>query len=802
MCECRVYNPSDRRYSSRVKSVLLALCFACAVRQLAAADFTVTNTNDSGPGSLRQAILDANADQNPPALINFAIPGSGVQTIKLASALPNIAGPLTIDGYTQPGAHPNSNEASFTDAVLLVELSGEQVGGTGLAIFNTNNVVRGLITNGFTTDIAFSGQGHKVQGCYLGTNASGSAAIARPTNGSGIAINPFTSSLTIGGVTPANRNVIAGNIVFNHCNTITVQRNYIGVSADGMSFIAPSAVISGIEGNGVTIGGTSASVRNVIAGGVNFVNSSSPIVQNNFIGINASGIVASPGATGLSLGGGTGVGTLGLTTNGLVSQNVIVSSNPSATAVVGLSGAMNNTFEANFVGVAMDGKTLLGNRPIGFNLASRCRGNQIGGVIDGQGNVIAFTAAPPQLSAGVIIPVASGTSANGANFTQGNSMIGSGGLPIDIAFPGATPNDAGDSDGFQNFPVLTSTVFGSGTVRITGSLNSTANTSFRIEFFGNENAGQPAPRQSFFGFTYVSTDANGNASFDVTLAVPTRYFAISSTATGPMGTSEFSPALSGNLLNISTRAHVGTGDNIVIGGFIITGTDSKTVVVRGLGPSISSLGAPLPGRLDDPVIALYDSSGTQIGVNNDWRDSQADQIKATGLAPTNDLESALLTTLQPGTYTVHLLGLNGRTGIGLVEVYDLTPQSSRLANISTRARDDAGDTVIIGGFIVGPKDGPAARVLIRALGPSIPNVPDPLQDPVVQLHDGNGALLQSNDNWKQDATNEAQVRDTGIPPSDDRESALVFTGAPGNYTIVVQGRNNTTGIALVEVYHL
>ncbi len=738
--------------------------------------FVVTNTNDSGTGSLRQAIIDANSDNF--ASITFSIPGTGVQIIELASSLPTITRPLTIDGYTQPGAHPDSATIG-TNTVLLIEISGQQVGGTGISINSIFPVeVRGLITNGFATDIFLYGQNLVVAGCYLGTDASGSVAITRPGSGSAIRAEVCKYS-TIGGNTPADRNVVAGNVSLFE-SAVVISGNYIGVSADGVSFLVPSATVTGND---------AALTRNVIAGGLSSVTGFGDL-QNNFIGTNASGMVASPGATGLSL---------GPASNALVSQNVIVSSDSSSPAVVFLSNAKNNTFEANFVGISADGKTPLGNRPIGFYLASGCVGNQIGGTSAGQGNVIAFTGAPGQLSAGVAVPSPSGTPANGANFIQGNSIIGNGGLPIDLAAQGVTPNDVGDADGIQNFPILTSAVVSNGTVRISGSLNSTANTSFRIEFFVKDTAAQSTQRQSYLGFTNSTTDANGNASFDVSLTAPASGSDISSTATGPQGTSEFSAALFGRLLNISTRANVGIGDDVVIGGFIITGTDAKKVLLRGIGPSLSVGGMPVPGRLADPVVALYDSSGRRIAVNNDWQDSQQAEIQATGLAPADDLESALLITLQPAAYTVHLLGLNGRTGTGVVEIYDLTSQSSRLANISTRARVETGDSVVIGGFIIGPNDGPSARVLTRGLGPSITSVPNPLQDPTLELHDGNGAVLASNDDWKE---NEAQIAATGIPPTDDRESALLADLAPGNYTAVIRGKNGTTGIGVVEIYHL
>jgi hypothetical protein len=203
--------------------------------------------------------------------------------------------------------------------------------------------------------------------------------------------------------------------------------------------------------------------------------------------------------------------------------------------------------------------------------------------------------------------------------------------------------------------------------------------------------------------------------------------------------------------------------------------------------------------LQDPVIDLYDSSGTLLAENNDWKDSQQRDIGATGLAPSDPLESALLMSLPPAAYTVQLRGVNGGTGIALVEVYDLAQPGSRLANISTRARVDGGDSVMIGGFIIGPNNGRSARVLIRGLGPSLSSVPNPLQDPTIELRDGNGALLASNDDWK---TNEAQVAATGIPPTDDRESALVADLASGNYTAIVRGKGSAIGIAVIEIYNL
>jgi hypothetical protein len=264
------------------------------------------------------------------------------------------------------------------------------------------------------------------------------------------------------------------------------------------------------------------------------------------------------------------------------------------------------------------------------------------------------------------------------------------------------------------------------------------------------------------------------------------------------------------LLNIATRARVLTDQQVLIAGFIITGTDPKQVIIRGIGPSLNGVGV----TLSDPTLELHQGD-TTLATNDNWKtrsdgSSQQAEVEATTIPPRNDLESAIVMTLNPGTYTAILSGKNGGTGIGVVEVYDLARgANSQLSNISTRSFVDKDDNAMIGGLIVGggSADG-NARVLIRAIGPSLSNsgIQGVLSDPTLELHDGNGATTATNDNWKiNDQTQqsqEAEVRATTIPPSSDLESAIVATLAPGNYTAIVRGKNNTTGVGLVEVYNL
>ncbi len=259
------------------------------------------------------------------------------------------------------------------------------------------------------------------------------------------------------------------------------------------------------------------------------------------------------------------------------------------------------------------------------------------------------------------------------------------------------------------------------------------------------------------------------------------------------------------LLNISTRDSVLTSSQVLIAGFIITGTDPKQVLIRGIGPSLTGVGATLA----DPTLELHQGNST-LATNDNWKvdanggGSQQAAIEATGAAPKNDSESALLATLNPGTYTAVLAGKNGGTGVGVVELYDLDQTAnSQLANISTRGNVDTGDNVLIGGIIIG--SGGSSNVIVRALGPSVTGVGVTLADPTLELRDSSGALIQSNDNWKVSDTGgsqQAAIEATTIPPANDAESALVQTLAPGNYTAIVRGKGSATGVALVEVYNL
>jgi len=296
---------------------------------------------------------------------------------------------------------------------------------------------------------------------------------------------------------------------------------------------------------------------------------------------------------------------------------------------------------------------------------------------------------------------------------------------------------------------------------------------------------------------------------------------MASTGTRAIGaaTDTTPPTPISRLTNISTRAFVETGDNVVIGGFIVQGSEAKRVIIRALGPELTQYG--VTDALANPTLELHDSAGDLIASNNNWvttiiggiiTQNQVRDIMNSGYAPSNGLESAIIADLLPGNYTAIVRGVNDRTGVGLVEVYDLNPgtvSSSILRNISSRSVVLTGDDVMIGGFIVqgtGPK-----RVIVRAIGPELTQygVRNVLTDPTLELHDGTGALIASNDNWQTTVLGgiitKDQVMDiqsSGHAPTQPSESAIIADLQPGRYTAIVRGKNIIVGVALVEVYDL
>jgi hypothetical protein len=787
---------------------LVMLVLALKTRALANT-FTVTNTNDTGTGSLRQAITNANNNSGLDT-IDFNIPGAGVHTITPVTPLPNVTDAVIIDGYTQPGASANTL-AVGDNAQLLIQLDGSTTAGNGLAFGPPGgSTVRGLIINNYQVGISLSlgfqngSSNNLIEGNFIGVDASGTMAVATST---AVGTESSTSN-TIGGTTPAARNVLCGTsnaVDLKFSNSNIVQGNYIGVSAAGTAGLATGTGIL-IQQNSSSniIGGTVTGSGNIIGAfslaGINLSSAANNIIQGNLIGTNAAGTSGlGSGTHGVTIGSSTGT-QIGGTVAG--AGNLISGASGDGITVNLSSGTV---IQGNLIGTDVTGSVAIPNGNAGvdiINVGGAGNGSMIGGTAFGAGNIIAFNG-----THGVVI--ASGNTQwpilGNSIFSNAGLGITLGGRPDDLsAVP--TPNDAGDGDtganNLQNYPVIESVSSSGGMTTISGKLNSAANTTYRIEFFAND-ATDPtgfAEGDTFIGSTNATTNTSGDASFNVSFAQIGADQRVTATATDPNNnTSEFSAAAAmGQLLNISTRMKVLTGNSVLIGGFIIGGSGSKEVLLRALGPTLAQFG--VTGALADPTMELHNGAGTLLASNDNWKDTQQAAISATGLAPPNDLESAILSNLASGNYTAIVRGKNNTTGAALVEAYDVDQAiDTTLTNISTRGFVNTGQNVMIGGFISGNG---LVKIIVRALGPTLSQfgVPNVLADPTLELHDANGAILASNDNWQD--TQQAEIQASGFAPPNALESAIIATRPPGNSTAIVRGKNNTTGNALVEVYIL
>ena len=542
--------------------------------------FSVTNTNDAGAGSLRQAIQNANSNPGPDA-ISFAIPGTGIQTISLLSSLPAISAAVTIDGTTQ---NPGSSSPS-------IELSGTSagVGANGFTIAGGGTTVRGFVINacgGGGIDLA--GGGSIIEGNYIGTSASGGSGTGN--NDKGVAIGSG-SGHTIGGTTAAARNVISGNsgpgvLVLGPTMNNLVQGNFIGIDATGV--IALGNQSDGVEmlsgTNNVincTVGGTTAGARNVISAnagvGVQFITvGTSNLIQGNLIGTDVSGTNdLGNGSSGVAINEANDC-TVGGTVPG---AGNVISGNGSSGVRINAVSATGNKVQGNKIGTDANGVTPIPNSFDGILVFNSASNNTIGG-ISGEGNIIAFN-----LGAGILVDSGTG------NLIQSNSIFSNGTLGIDLAPLGVTPNDPGDPDSganaLQNFPVLT---FANGAIgggsNVQGTLNSTANSTFTLNFFSNPacDASGNGEGKSFLGSAVTTTNGSGNATFNVNVSGSALVGdSITATATSASGnTSEFSGCIVYGAADLSV-VKVASSGTIVVGSNV-----TYTITVSNNGPDAAN----------------------------------------------------------------------------------------------------------------------------------------------------------------------------------------------------------------------
>jgi hypothetical protein len=519
-----------------MKKANLVLLLLLAAPALPAATYTVSNTADSGPGSLRQAILDANTNGGLDT-IAFAIPGSGVHTIAVpATALPSITSPVVIDGTTQPG---------FAGSPLI-ELHGGQNG--GIWITAGGSTLRGLVLNNFSTAILLqSGGGNLIQGCYIGTDAAGTGDAS--TGGIGIRMINSDNN-TVGGSSPGAGNLISGNdsvgVLAESSDGLVLQGNLVGTDITGsVALQNGTAAISFSGSNNAIIGGSAAGAGNVISGnlgsGIAMSGGSGYVIQGNFIGTDITGTKPLGNTIGINDSGGASA-AIGGTAAG---EGNLISANKGY-GIYAYNGATDTTILGNLIGTDVSGTLPLGNIT-GVATGNDDGGVQIGGVEPGEANVIAFNAGYLGYSLPVGVLVYSGSRRVPI---RGNSIHDNEQLGISFNTSAPTPNDPGDADGGpndqQNFPILKSVAHGASSTEIVGKLDSAGSTTYWLDFYANPSCTR-FPRdfdegETYLGSAQVTTDASGHNDFDITLPVATVNGArITATATDPAGsTSEFS----------------------------------------------------------------------------------------------------------------------------------------------------------------------------------------------------------------------------------------------------------------------
>jgi hypothetical protein len=675
---------------------------------------TVTNQDDSGPGSLRDAVMNATSGDT----IKFDLPLPN--TISLTSTI-LIDRNLTIAG---PGAD-----------VLTVERSSEDQ--FGFPVFHIASGFYDITISGLTINNGLNGTGGGLE-----NESTGTVTVTACT---------FTDNFAgIGGGAVSNEG--DGTLALTDCSMIDNSTNGTG-----------GAVFTKFGVGSVTLVRCKLALNTAKSGGGAVWNSGN---DNNTLTltdctIDQNAVTAMPGESS-AFGG-------GIYNDGMMTIEGCTISNDSTS-----NGSGGGLF--NFDSVTVTNSTFYGNT------ASDSGGGIENAWIATISDCTITSNAASQLEDFGTVHGGGGLASAGGTFfnvtTIKNTIIARNDSPTNPDVAGEMISNGynliGDSTGGTIVP-MTGDQIGTSEAPIDpmlGALDSNGGPTQTCALVPGSpaiNVGQPdAPATDQRGYDRV--DAPDIGAFELGATIPR------------------------TLGNISTRLLVETGDNVLIGGFIVTGTHSKPVLLRGVGPSLA-----LEGKLADPVLELHDSAGAVIATNDDWgTNDDAQAIIDTGLAPADPKESALLVTLDPGAYTAIINGANESSGIALVEAYDLDQTTdAKLANISTRGRVQSGDDVMIGGLIVlGTLD---ETVLIRAIGPSLP-VSDPLADPVLELHDGDGVTIATNDNWRD--AQETEIEATGLPPNDDAEAALLATLGPGLYTAIVRGAGDSTGVALVEAYSL
>lgn len=495
-----------------------------------------TNSAGDPEVTLRSAMHEVLASPDPDYVftIGFDIPGDGPHIINVGSFFPEPDRPLIIDGYTQTGASANTNALDQgNNAVIKIELDGSASGGAvGFNLYSRDIIIKGLAIHGFGSGIQINDVGScTVQGCYIGTDASGAAL----GDEIGITIVNATHNL-IGGTDPAQYNVITGEVIIDEGSVYNeVRGNYVGLDATGANTVGSGGIsIRNAANNIIDANVSSGTYRGLEIRGALAQNN---VITNNFFGTDRTGVNGmSSGLIGIYISDKASSNFIGTAGNG----NVISSWQYRGVVI---DSSDNNKVQANWIGTDQSAVADIGNLNEAVHIINTASGNMIGGEVSGEGNIIAY-------NDGVAVRI--GAESDNDLAGTGNAVLGNqifhNGYGIDIDPTGINENDALDADtgpnNLQNAPVLTYVNIGSGDTHIQGTLETTANTTCRIEFFANDglDANGLGQVQEFIGSKSLTTDANGQADIDVHLALeiqPGCY--VTATATdADYNTSEFS----------------------------------------------------------------------------------------------------------------------------------------------------------------------------------------------------------------------------------------------------------------------
>ncbi|HKP04967.1 MAG TPA: right-handed parallel beta-helix repeat-containing protein [Chthoniobacterales bacterium] len=726
------------------------LCLALAfVRSAEGATLIVTSTADSGTGSLRGTIAAANDGDT----IQFD-PALNGQTIILTSDELVIDNDITIDG-PGPDLLAVVRADSLTYFRIFHILPSHTVTIEGLRI--SNGSASGEPGGGLLNEATLT-----MDNCVVSDNVMDAG-----DSGGGIA--------SFGTLT------IVNSIVTDNWATFSFgfPTGRGGGIAGGQMTIINSKITNNkavFDGGGI-LGGPLVIINSTISGNSAF---------SNFVGSGTGGGIVCSDATitNSTISGNQARGDESGTGGGIASSGTLTIVNST------ISGNFSNQDGGGISQGGSNGMLTITNSTISGNRANRNGGgiHHTGGILK-IGNTI--------LDAG----------ASGANIFSSGATVTSEGYNLSSDDGGGFLTGSGDQ--VNTNPVL-------------GPLqNNGGPTLTHLPLSGSPaiNAGDPnftPPPSSDQRGTGYARIFNGRIDIGSVEVQPTPVPTPTPTPSPtPTGTSTPAPTLTPtptptatitpiSLGNISTRLRVETGDNVLIGGFIITGNMSKEVVLRGIGPSLTGFG--LSDVLADPTLELRAASGALIFQNDDWQDNpqQAAQLSALGLAPHDPKESGIVATLAPAAYTAVLAGKNNGVGVGLVELYDTSQGTgSQLANISTRGLVQTGNNVMIGGFILGGGSG-TSQIVVRGIGPSLAQfgLSPVLTDPTLELRNADGALMISNDDWQDDPSSASQLSSHNLAPQHAKESGIYAVLPPGAFTAILAGKSGGSGIGLVEIYNV